>query len=212
MTELPIVEPPDRPDFGRPERIAGVLLAAGTSSRYGPTNKLLASIDGDPIVRHAGRSLAAADLDRLVAVVGHDADAVADALDGLGFTIVENPGYEAGQSTSVRAGVRALADETAAVVVALGDMPFVEPATVDALVAAYRDGAGTALAAAHEGERGNPVLFDSRHFDALTDVSGDVGGRHILLHGDDSALVKTGDSGVTWDIDTPDDLRDERSG
>ena len=211
---LPVVDPPfaagDRPAA----RVAGVLLAAGTSSRFGGTNKLLADLDGEPLVRRAARTLAAADLDPLVAVVGHEAARVRDALSGLGFAVVENPDYAAGQATSVRAAVGALdGDRGDAAVFALGDMPAVAPDTVRALVAAHRAGHRTALAAAHEGERGNPVLFDAVHFTALAGVEGDVGGRAILRSGEDSALVETGDPGVRRDVDTRDDLaavRDDR--
>jgi molybdenum cofactor cytidylyltransferase len=207
---LPVVRPPETmADPVREGPVAGVLLAAGTSSRFGETNKLLEPLDGEPLVRHAGRTLAAVGLSPLVAVLGHDSARVRDALDGLGFTFVENPAYETGQSTSVRAGIEALAG-VAGAVVALGDMPFVSPASVTALVAAYRAGLGTALAAACDGRRGNPVLFDARYFDALTGVSGDVGGRKILLTGGDSVLVETGDRGVLRDVDTPADLASDR--
>lgn len=208
-SELPLVDPPESDsDPVREGPVAGVLLAAGTSSRFGDANKLLASVDGEPLVRHTGRTLANAALSPRVAVVGHDATRVHGALDGLGFTVVHNPDYERGQSTSVRTGVETLVDvaSVAGAVFVLGDMPFVEPATVEALVAAYRRGDGTALAAAYDGRRGNPVLFDARHFDALADGSGDVGGREVLLDGDDSALVETGDPGVRRDVDTRDDL------
>lgn len=211
---LPVVAPPFETS-GRPEpRVAGVLLAAGTSSRFGAANKLLASVDGDPLVRHAARTLVAADLDPLVAVVGHEADGVRAALDGLGFAVVENPDYAAGQATSVRVAVAALdSNAVAAAVFALGDMPAVAPESVEALVAAHRAGHGTALAAAHGGERGNPVLFDATRFPALAGVDGDVGGRELLHSGEDSALVETGDPGVQRDVDTRDDLaavRDDR--
>jgi len=204
--DLPVVDPPATVDDPvRTGRVAGVLLAAGTSSRFGEANKLLARVDGDPIVRRAGRTLAGADVSPLLAVVGHEAERVREALSGLGYRIVENPAYARGQATSVRAGIGAL-DGVDAVVLALGDMPFVDPATIDALVRTYRAGTWTALAAACRGRRGNPVLFDATHFDALTDVEGDVGGRAILLDGDASALVETGDPGVLRDVDTRGDL------
>jgi molybdenum cofactor cytidylyltransferase len=192
--------------------VAGVLLAAGTSSRFGDANKLLAPVDGDPLVRHAGRTLASADLSPRVAVLGHEADRVRAALDGLGFSFVRNPDYAAGQATSVRTGIEALergSDRPGAAVIALGDMPDVSPATVRTLVSAYRSGGGSALAAACDGRRGNPVCFDARHFDALADVDGDVGGREILLSGESSALVETGDPGVLRDVDTRTDLERE---
>ena len=208
--DLPVVDPPPDAETGtRDATVAGVLLAAGTSSRFGETNKLLADLDGVPLVRYAGWTLARGAVDPLVAVVGADGERVAAALEGLGFAVVENRAYESGQATSVRAGVRALEDARGAVF-ALGDMPFVDPGTVDALVAAHRAGLGTALAAACNGERGNPVLFDERYFEALTDVSGDVGGREILLTGGNSVLVETGDPGVRRDVDEQADLERAR--
>lgn len=214
-SDLRIVDSPGSVDDPvRDGPVAGILLAAGTSSRYGDANKLLASVDGDPIVRQAGRTLADAELAPRVAVLGWDAERVRDALGGLGFTFVSNPDFERGQATSVRAGVEALgdsgADAVSGAVVALGDMPFVDPETVAALVAAYRAGRGAALAAACDGRRGNPVLFDARYFDALADLSGDVGGREILLDGDEAVLVETGDPGVHRDIDVRDDLPGNR--
>ncbi len=210
---LPVVEPPAIPGDAETDidtdGIAGVLLAAGTSSRFGAENKLLADVAGEPIVRRAARTLADAGLMPRVAVVGHEADRVASAVADLGFETVHNPDYEDGQATSVGAGVSAL-DGTGvdAAVFALGDAPFVAPSTVRKLVAAYRVGRGTALAAACDGARGNPVLFDARYFDQLAGVTGDVGGRAVLLGSDDAALVETGDPGVRFDVDTPEDLTD----
>jgi molybdenum cofactor cytidylyltransferase len=210
--EPPLVEPPfDDPESDRP-RVAGVLLAAGTSSRFGEANKLLATHDGDPLVRHAARTLLDAGVDPVAVVVGHEADRVVDALDGLDVTFVRNPDYRQGQATSVRAGIDAVRDRgdahdaPDAAVVALGDMPFVDPETVGTLAIAYAAGVGDALAAAYEGTRGNPVLFDRRFFGDLTDVSGDVGGRAILLESDDSARVAVSDSGVRRDVDERSDL------
>ena len=203
MTGLPVVEPPfEVPADAAEGRVAGVLLAAGSSSRYGGANKLLEPVDGEPMVRRAARTLLDAGLDPVVVVLGHEADRLHEALAGL----VENPHYASGQSTSVAAGVAALGGTVKAAVFALGDMPWVSEATVRTLVAAYRAGAGTALAAANEGDRGNPVLWDARHFDALAGQDGDVGGRDLLLEIDGAALVQTGDPGVRRDVDRPDDL------
>lgn len=213
-----------RPDEGEESpdaAVAGVLLAAGRSERFGEGNKLLATLDGDPLVRHAARTLTRAPLDRVVAVVGHEADRVRAALSDLPVDVVENPAYGDGQATSVRRGVEAIRErgvETpreggdrehhapAAAVFALGDMPAVDPGTVELLVAAFRAGLGDPLAAAHEGRRGNPVLFGAGHFDALAAVDGDTGGRELLRTAPDAALVETGDTGVREDVDAPADL------
>jgi len=218
---LPVVSPPfgagepGRTDGADAPRVAGVLLAAGTSSRFGDDNKLLATVDGEPVVRRAARTLVDAGVDPVVVVVGHEGNRVRDAVSDLPVEIVVNDAYEAGQSTSVRAGIGALGDTDTpgdadtppdAAVIALGDMPLVDPETVETLVAAYAAGAGDALAAAYDGDRGNPVLFDRRFFDRLVAVDGDVGGREILLESDASALVAVGDPGVRRDVDRPEDL------
>lgn len=189
--------------------VAGVLLAAGTSSRFGEANKLLADLDGEPLVRHAARTLLDADLSGVVAVLGYEAEAVREALDDLDVRTVRNPDFEEGLSTTVAWGVRAVEGADAAVFLP-ADLPAVDPSTVDRLVDAYRADLGTALAAAHDGCRGNPVLFDRRHFDDLRDLAGDVGGRPVLLGSDGGALVATGDPGVTRDVDTVADLRRRR--
>lgn len=203
--DLPVAKPP----WGEPDRlgpVVGILLAAGTSARFEAGNKLLAAVDGEPVVRRAARSLLESHLDRVIAIVGFEAERIRDAIAGLDLEIVENPAFTDGQSTSVRAGVEAARDDADAILFALGDMPFVAPDSVTALVRAYRAGAGSALAAAFEGERGNPVLFDARYFDALATISGDSGARDVLLGSDDAALIETGDPGVCRDVDTIDDL------
>ena len=200
--------------------ISGILLAAGTSSRFGSRNKLLAEIDGEPIVCRAATTLTESELDAVTVVVGHEADRVrqtlrdrlSDSPQKIPVAIVENPRYCDGQASSVRVGIEAIhasgpggrETDPDAVVFALGDMPFVDSRSVDALLSAYRNGVGDALAAAYNGERGNPVLFDSRHFDDLASVEGDVGGRVILKR--EGTLVETDDPGVRQDVDTPEDV------
>lgn len=206
---LPFVDPPTPSDPDR-SGIVGVVLAAGESSRFGAANKLLATIDGEPLVRRAATTLLDAGLE-VVVVLGHDAATVRDALDGLDVSFASNPAYDEGQSTSVRRGVEvASARDADAAVFLPGDMPFVAPGTVRALLAAYRAGAGEALAVAHEGVRGNPVLFDRACFDALRAVEGDVGGRSVLLAHENAALVRVDDPGVRTDVDTRDELDDHR--
>lgn len=208
---LPLVRPPfrDGTDRGDDPRVAGVLLAAGTSTRFGDRNKLLVPLDGSPLVRHAARTLVEARLDPVVVVTGYEADRVRAALDGLPVAFAHNDRYRTGRAASVETGVRAVDasdGESEAVVVALGDMPFVEPETVETLRAAYRAGAGDALAAAYDGDRGNPVLFDERFFGALLECEGDVGGREILTGAENGTLVGVEDRGVRRDVDEPSDL------
>jgi molybdenum cofactor cytidylyltransferase len=216
--------------------ILGVLLAAGTGSRFdGGTesgfdgeseaefdeeNKLLADFDGEPIVTRAAQTLTESSLDATLAVVGHDAEAVERALPEE-IEVVANPDYRQGQSTSVRRGIVAARERDAeAVLFALGDMPCVAVETVEAILDTYRENADDAPATASErpgivaprydGQRGNPVLFDSRYFDALGNVEGDRGGRE-LLESEPVSWVEVEDSGVHRDVDTLADLRSLRN-
>lgn len=201
MTDLPLIRNP-RPPTGA-ARVHGVILGAGISTRFGGSNKLIAPVDGEPMVRRAARTLVDADLSKVTVVVGYQASEVEAAVGGLGVETVHNADYRDGQASSVRVGFRTARSAGAdAVIVALGDMPDVSPATIRALVAAYENGSGTALAAAHDGDRGNPVLFDRRHFDNLSDIEGDTGGRSILLAAEEAALIEVDDPGVRRDIDT----------
>lgn len=212
MTDLPVVPAPDE-DLEDRKDVLGVVLAAGTSSRFGPGNKLLREIDGEPVVRHAVGTLSAARLEHVAVVVGHEAPALREAVAVLDVTVLANEDYAEGKSTAIRSGVAHVAEAGAdAVVIALGDMPFVSQSSVNALVRAHEHRPETAFAAAFDGERGNPVLFDAVHFDELRVLHGDAGGRHVLREAD-AALVETGDPGVCQDIDTPGDAeRTEDSG
>ncbi|WP_135822113.1 nucleotidyltransferase family protein [Halostella litorea] len=197
-------------DSATSPRVGGVVLAAGLGSRFEGGNKLLAEVDGRPVVERAAKTLRRSAVAEVVAVVGHEAERVTAAVDGLTDAVRRNEDYAAGQSTSVRVGVAAARERGwDAAVFMLGDMPFVRPATVDAVVAAYARGDGSIVAPAYDGRRGNPALFGKRHYDALADVSGDRGGRDLIETHEDSVLVDVDDPGVTRDVDFRADLESD---
>jgi molybdenum cofactor cytidylyltransferase len=192
--------------------VAGVVLAAGLSNRFGEGDKLLATLDGDPLVTHAVRTLVRADIGAVAAVVAPDSGVVATLESTVpGVELVGNPDAAAGQATSVHRAVAWARGSHDAVVFALGDMPRVRPETIDRLVEAWRADAGSALAPRYGGQRGNPVLFDREHFDALAAVSGDTGGRSVFENAPDSGFVDVDDPGVRVDVDTRADLEDLRA-
>lgn len=206
MSDLPVVQ---RDDIGPPVRdpiVRAIVLAAGSSTRYGPKNKLLTPIDGDAIVRRAVSSLVQADVDTIHVVVGHEAEDVKAAVSDFDVVFVDNPAYAEGQASSVRAGLESLPEATDAALFHLGDMPAVRPASIRLVVAAYRADVADAVAAGYRGTRGNPVLFDSQYFPELRDISDDHGGRYVLLDSDRAAIVETNDPGVTADVDEQEDL------
>lgn len=195
---------------GKPT-VGGIVLGAGESARFDRGNKLLASVDGDPIITHVTGTAVRSPLDETVAVLGHEAAAVSDALAPFSLPTVYNADYGQGQSTSVRCGVAYGRDaDWDAAVVLLGDMPFVDGRSIARIIEAYQSGAGSIIAPTYEGQRGNPVLFDSVHFETLTGITGDRGGRDLVQGHPDSVLLATDDPGVIRDVDTVADLPGER--
>ncbi|EMA05496.1 molybdenum cofactor cytidylyltransferase [Haloarcula vallismortis] len=187
--------------------VGGVILAAGRSERYESGNKLLATLDGTAVVRQVAETARESSLSDTVAVLGHESVAVAEALDGLSLSIRHNAQYATGQSTSVRHGVEyARSAGWDAALFLLGDMPFVRVETIEALIETYRTESATIVVPTHGGTRGNPVLFDGCHFDALASVSGDRGGRDIIDTNEKTAFIEVSDPGIRWDIDTDDDF------
>ncbi|MCE4223473.1 nucleotidyltransferase family protein [Methylobacterium sp. C25] len=188
--------------------IAAVILAAGRGTRFGPAPKLLALLEGEPLVRHVAKAALASSARPVVVVLGAHATAVAAALDGLDLHLVDNPDHAAGLSTSLRAGLAALPADTSAAIVLLGDMPRISAAHIDALAEAYRfaDPRPGAVVPVTCGRRGNPVLLDlDRLADALAAVSGDRGAGPLLA-GRADVLEIAMDASVAFDVDTPEAL------
>jgi molybdenum cofactor cytidylyltransferase len=187
--------------------VHGVVLAAGASDRYGTENKLLRPFEGEPRVAHATRTAVRSAVSGVTVVVGYEREKVASALDEFAVEIRHNDEFARGQSVSVACGVEAASERSAdAAIFFLGDMPNVAVETVDLLVDVYAGTSYRAIAPVYEGQRGNPVLFDSEYFDVLGDVEGDVGGRDILLGAGDAIGIETGDPGVLEDVDEPSDI------
>lgn len=188
--------------------IAGIVLAAGTSSRFGST-KLLEQIGEDPLVVLPVRAALTAGLDPVVVVVGHDAAAVQRALPPL-VTVVQNRAHMAGMSTSLVAGIDALPDPCEAAVILLGDLPEVDARHVEAVVDAYRGSDAVAVRPNYGGVPGHPVLISKALFDEVRKVTGDRGARDVL-DGCERVLELDLAMAVPMDIDTPEDLHEARS-
>ncbi|MBM3486930.1 MAG: 4-diphosphocytidyl-2C-methyl-D-erythritol kinase [Alphaproteobacteria bacterium] len=192
----------------RAPRIGALVLAAGQSRRMGPVNKLLADVHGKPMTAHVLDAVLASKARPVVVVLGHEADRVERALAGRPVTFMRNPDYAGGLSTSLKRGLAALPDDVDGAVVVLGDMPDVQAAHIDKLIAAYDPVEGRAICVpTFNGKRGNPVLWDRRFFRAMGEVAGDVGARHLIGESADLVCeVPVSDPGVLIDLDTPEAL------
>ncbi|MGU3667897.1 NTP transferase domain-containing protein [Methylobacterium sp. A49B] len=194
--------------------VGTVLLAAGLGSRFGPEPKLLARLDGKPLVRHAAEAALGAGPRPVVVVLGAHAEAVLAALDGLDLIRVENPDYRSGLASSLQAGLAVLPASCAGAVVVLGDMPRVTAAHIDGLAAAFAGAAAepAAVIPVRAGRRGNPVLLNLRRLaPEIGRLSGDHGAGP-LLKGRADVLEIPGDAATALDIDTPSGLAALRAG
>lgn len=189
-------------------KIAALVLAAGRSSRMGGANKLLAEVAGVPMVRHAVEAALASAARPVCVVVGNDAHRVRAALRGCKVRFVDNPDYADGMSTSLRHGLAALPPEIDGAVVCLGDMPRINAATIDRLIAAFNPTEGRAICVpTWNDKRGNPVLWARRFFAEMAALQGDVGARHLIgEHAELVVEIPMPDDAVLTDIDTPEAL------
>jgi molybdenum cofactor cytidylyltransferase len=188
-------------------RVAGVILAAGESSRMGQRKAFLRhEMTGTTFLAHLVAESVAAGLSP-VTVVGRGSDAeLAHAVLQTGANYVPNPSASLGQLSSIVAGLDSLGEEVTAAVVMPVDVPMVSAATIRRLVwVAAEQGVGIARAT-HRGRHGHPVLFTRALFDELRSADPGVGARAVV-RADPARVrdVEVDEAGVTIDIDTPED-------
>jgi len=194
------------PQAGR--RVAALVLAAGRSTRMGAVNKMLAEIGGKPLVRIAAEQAIASHAKPVIVVTGHEREKVEAALKGLPVRFVHNPDYAEGLGTSLKAGISAVPEDADAAIVCLGDMPQVDAALVNRLIAAFDPERGALVVVPSiDGRRGNPVVWSRRFFHDLMAIQGDVGARHLIGNYAEAVVeVPVAGEAALTDVDTPESL------
>jgi molybdenum cofactor cytidylyltransferase len=187
-----------------PGTIVGILLAAGRGSRFGSDKRLHRLLDGRPMALAAAQNLRPV-CERLIAVLSPGSDTLAELLSAAGCEVLVCREADLGMGHSLAAGVAASAD-AAGWLVALADMPFIAPASHQAVAAALRQGAAIVTPECN-GRRGHPVGFAGQWREQLLALTGDQGGRAILQANPDLIVTcALDDPGVLRDIDRPEDL------
>ncbi|MFC5428862.1 NTP transferase domain-containing protein [Paraburkholderia denitrificans] len=184
----------------------GVLLAAGTGSRFDPEglrNKLLAPLPEGQCVAHVAAHRLLRVVPKVIAVVRPGSEALAHVLNDAGCDVVFAANAASGMGASLAAGIGA-AQEAESWIVALADMPRIAIASIAAVARAIDEGASLA-APFYKGQRGHPVGFGFEHRDALLALDGDTGAR-ALLAAHALTRIDVDDPGILRDIDTPADL------
>jgi molybdenum cofactor cytidylyltransferase len=188
------------------ENIAGIILAAGGSKRFGQTKQLL-NWHGQPFVRAVAKTALDAGLSPVLVVTGANADEVEKAVDDLDVSIVRNHDWQSGQGTSIRTGVQVLPPKTGACVFLLADQPQIPVSVIRALMETHANGLHPIIAPLVLMEhRANPVLFDRVTFPDLLALEGDVGGRAIFSK-HKVEFMPWQDDILLLDVDKPEDYK-----
>jgi molybdenum cofactor cytidylyltransferase len=189
-------------------RVAGVILAAGSSSRLGETKQLLAfketTLLGQVVENATGSRLS-----EVVVVLGHAAGRIQEAVRLGGVRVVVNDAHEQGQSTSLKAGLSAVAKDANAVMFILGDQPLIGPGVIDALIEEYCRTRAAIVLPTWRGKRGNPVVVDHVLFPRIASLTGDTGARVLFKeYAGQIQEIEVEDDSIHFDLDTWEDYRD----
>jgi len=190
--------------------ISAVVLAAGASTRFGRT-KQLKPLDGEPLVQHVVDAAAGGGVDEIVVVLGHDAEAVRDALQLplIGRAVV-NPRFTQGQSTSVAAGLAACDPASEAAVVLMADQPGISPRHVRGLIEAFTDtGAEIVRLGFRDGP--GPALLARSVWPEVAALTGDIGARALFEAQPERIRWFRVDEDAPPDVDRPEDLPGTRT-
>jgi molybdenum cofactor cytidylyltransferase len=188
--------------------IAGLILAAGESSRMG-TPKATLAYRGRTFLEWIVETLRSAGIERIVVVLGHRAWEIQALVKSEAIEVVINPDYRSGQTSSLQTGLRALAsDDPEAFLLCLVDHPAISAGTVRGIVSAFREGDAPVVIPTYHGRRGHPVLIARRLFEELLGLTRDEGADSVVRrYRPATRYVEIEDEGVVIDVDNPEDYR-----
>jgi molybdenum cofactor cytidylyltransferase len=194
--------------------IYAVILSAGESSRMGRPKALL-PIDGQTFVERIVGALKQTSVDKVIVILGYNADEMRRSIEHLPVEILVNPDYNLGQLSSLQVAVRHL--ETIAdcdgMLVHLVDHPYIDAKLVNKMIESYYTNGNAIVVPLHNGKRGHPVIFARKLFAELLAAPMDQGAKAVVnAHRDDTMEVETQDPGITIDIDTPELYRQHVKG
>jgi len=192
--------------------VHAIVLAAGQSRRMGGTNKLLVQFNGKALVRHVVEAVRASRIAGITVVSGFEVQSVTLALKGLDVDFCHNPDFADGMASSLRCGIKSVPQDCAGAIILLGDMPQITSGMINRMLDQFEQAQHSAIIQATDnGRRGNPVVWPVKYFDQLKQISGDVGGRHLIDENAENVVTVELGAAARLDIDTPEMLASSRS-
>jgi molybdenum cofactor cytidylyltransferase len=188
--------------------IAGLILAAGESSRMG-TPKATLAYRGRTFVELIVQTLSEAGIERIVVVLGHQAEDIQRQVKIEAAQVVINPDYRSGQTSSLQVGLRSLvADDLEAILLCLVDHPAVAAETVRNIVTTFRQSGAPVVIPTYQGRRGHPVLIGRQVFGELLGLARDAGADSVVRrYRPATRFVEVEDQGIVMDVDDPESYR-----
>ncbi len=193
--------------------IVCVIPAAGLSKRF-PGNKLVFRWNGKSVIRWTVENVLSSSIDRVVVVLGYEADRIRSILNGLNIDFVYNPDYGIGMSSSIKQGVKHVIEkygkQVEALVITPGDAAWIPPEVYDYVIEAFREYRGRKLVfvAAYNGRRGHPILFDAKLIPEILSINEETRGlkRITRKYYWDTMIIELPYPGIILDLDTYNDL------
>lgn len=186
------------------EKSSGIVLAAGSSERFGKPKQLV-EWNGKPILRHVVENALTSSLAEIIVVVGAVVDLIYELLSDLPVKIINNKLWQEGQSSSIHAGLDGIDQHSGSAVFLLGDQPQISGSLINEILGVHSTSLAPVIAPEFKGQRANPVLFDKVTFEALRKIEGDMGGRAIFKVFK-PLVFPWNDSRILLDIDRPKDI------
>lgn len=189
--------------------VTAIVLAAGLSSRMGAANKLLLPLGAKLLLQHTLDQLLASNLAEIIVVLGHEKTLVRPAIEDRAITIIDNPNYQQGMTTSIQAGIKALPEQVKGIMVCLSDLPLIQAAEYNHLLAAFQQhysfDQGCIVMPTYQSVPGNPVLFSHHFFSKILAHKELTGCKGIIkAHPGLVKKIPMEHDHIHRDVDTPD--------
>ena len=189
--------------------VSAIILAGGVSRRMNKKNKLIADVNGTPMVNQTVNSVKKSNAIETIVVTGHESELIQKVLSKYSVKFVNNPNYRNGLSSSLICGIKAVSKKSAGAIVILGDMPWVNFKTLNTLIDHFNLKNGkTICVPIFKGLIGNPRIWPRILFPAIKNIRGDIGAKKLIdQYSENVSRIEVNDAAIHMDINNADDLK-----